>query len=121
MQKKRIEDIKAGEYVQSLNEETGKLVFSKAKDLLDASNKTIFEVKTATGRAINATAEHPYLVKFYEQELRDKYAGNVWNKEADKFNSYCTRWVEVSQLKEGNDIAVPKAHVNYASPLPNKI
>ena len=68
---------------------------------------------TEDGRAINTTAEHPYLVRLYEQELCDKYAGNVWNREADDFNNYCTRWVEVRDLEENDYIAVPRLINDY--------
>src|SRR3989338_2260656 len=109
IKKVKIKDIKAGDYVLSLEETTGKLGPRKVNALLDHGIKPIYEMATEDGRAINTTAEHPYLVKLYEQELCDKYAGNVWNKEADKFgeNGYCTRWVQAQYLKEGDKIAAP--------------
>ncbi len=178
--KKKIKDIKEGDYVLSLDEKTGKLVPRKVNALLDHGVKPIYEMVTESGKAINTTAEHPYLVKLYDKESCDKYAGNVWNKEyksdnsfvsvsptspngqevgdteADNYNNnnkhinadiydnnkyvikgydeivinedfqdkdvsninnnlannkekgYCTRWVEVRDLKEGDEIAVPK-------------
>ena len=82
--------------------------------MLDRGIKPIYEMATEDGRAINTTAEHPYLVRLYEQELCDKYAGNVWNREADDFNNYCTRWVEVRDLEENDYIAVPKIERSYS-------
>jgi len=113
--RKKIKDIKAGQYVLSLNEATGKLEPAKVNALLDHGVKLTYELTTKTGRAINTTGEHPYLVKLYSKEECDKYAGNVWNKGADEFNEYCTRWVEVSELNENDYIAVQKIEVekNY--------
>src|SRR3989338_7418498 len=45
------------------NKKIRKAVSGKVEVLLDMGNKTIFEVKTESGRAINTTAEHPYFVK----------------------------------------------------------
>ena len=80
---------------------------------------------------------NPYLAKLYDKELCYKYAGDVWNKVSLRDTSrlpnvdsqhdvptptqdvrsaepgdfeqkgYCTRWVEVKYLAEGNHIAVP--------------
>ena len=80
--KKKIKDIKANDYVQSLDENTGKIVAKKVNALVDHGIKPIRELKTISGRSINTTTEHPYLVKLHDKELCDKYAGNIWNKEA---------------------------------------
>src|SRR3989338_3122251 len=112
---KKIKDIKAGEEVLTLDEKTGKLVARKVNALLDHGIKPIYEMATEDGRAINTTAEHPYLVKLYSKEECYKFAGNVWNKEADEFNNYCTRWIQVQHLKEGDEIAAPRIN-NYYSP-----
>jgi len=106
--RKKIKDINAGEEVLTLDEKTGKLVPRKVNALLDHGVKPIYEMATEDGRAINTTAEHPYLVVLDSKEECDKYAGDVWNKEADEFDEYCTRWVEVNYLTDGNEIAVPK-------------
>ena len=111
--KKKIKDIKAGEYVKTLDEKTGRIVPMKVNALRDHGVKLTYELTTKTGKAINTTQEHPYLAKLYEQELCDKYAGSVWNKDADnnefEQKSYCTRWVEVRDLEENDYIAVPKS------------
>lgn len=61
--KVKIKDIKAGQYVLSLNEATGKLEPAKVNALLDHGVKPIYEMTTEDGRAINTTAEHPYFVR----------------------------------------------------------
>jgi len=91
-----------------MKNKTGKLVQRKVNALLDHGIKPIYEMTTEDWRSINTTAEHSYLIKLYEQELCDKDNGNVWNKEADEFNQYCTRRIEVRDLSEGTEIAVPR-------------
>jgi len=71
--------------------------------------KPIYELITESGRAINTTGNHPYLVELYSEEECEKYAGDVWNKDYDKFNGeFCTRWVSVNELKDGDEIAVQR-------------
>ncbi|MFH1641354.1 MAG: LamG-like jellyroll fold domain-containing protein, partial [Nanoarchaeota archaeon] len=106
--KKKIIDIKPGEYVLSLDEKTGKLVSNRVKALLDMGTKPIYELTTNSGRSVNTTGNHPYLVKLYSEEECDYYAGDVWNGEYDEFKEYCTRWVRVSELDDGMEAAVPE-------------
>jgi len=61
--KKKIKDIKEGDVVRSLDEQTGKIIPNKVNALLDHGVKPIYEFATEDGRAINTTAEHPYFVK----------------------------------------------------------
>ncbi|MEK6808743.1 MAG: hypothetical protein AABY14_03595, partial [Nanoarchaeota archaeon] len=68
--KKKIKDVKAMEEVMTLDEKTGKLVARKVNALLDHGIKPIYQMTTEDGRAINTTAEHPYLVKSHK--LPDK-------------------------------------------------
>jgi len=107
--KRLVTDVKAGDYVKSLDVETGKLVDRKVNALLDMGNKTIFSMATADGRSINTTGNHPYLVKLYSKEECDRFADSVWNKDdnaVDWNGEYCLRWVEVKYLTEGMEIGV---------------
>ncbi|MBU3901415.1 hypothetical protein KKF25_02115, partial [Patescibacteria group bacterium] len=78
----RIDQIKGGEYVMSLNEKTGKLVPAKIKGLLDMGVKPVFRLTTESGKQIRTTGNHPYLTR------------NGWQK--------------VAGLSQGIEIAVPK-------------
>src|SRR3989338_4007450 len=141
--KKKIKDVKENDYVLSLDESSGKLKPSRVKALVDHGIKPIYEMTTEDGRAINTTAEHPYLVKLYDKKLCDKLSGDVWNKDrknalnensiaeksvgeknSNEINSiedefeqkgYCTRWVEVRYLEEGMEIAVPSIEGFYSA------
>ena len=59
----QIKDIKGGEYVLSLNENTGQIQPAKIKGLLDMGVKPIYEIETEDGKKIRTTGNHPYLVK----------------------------------------------------------
>jgi len=72
-----IQDIKAGQYVLSLNETSGKLQLAEVKALLDMGEKPIYELTTESGRAINTTAEHPYLVR--EEEDYSIFKNSLMN------------------------------------------
>src|SRR3989338_6873293 len=75
--KKKIKDVEAGEEVLTLDEKTGKLEPAKVNTLRDHGVKLTYEMTTEDGKAINTTAEHPYLAKLYSKEECDKYSGNV--------------------------------------------
>ncbi len=60
---RRIDEVKGGEYVMSLDEKTGKLVPARIKGLLDMGTKPIFKITTEDGRTIRTTGNHPYLAK----------------------------------------------------------
>jgi len=57
----RIDEIQEGDEIQTLDEETGKLVTSKVKALMDMGRKAIIKLTTASGKTIRTTANHPYL------------------------------------------------------------
>ncbi|MBI2557707.1 hypothetical protein HYW20_00125 [Candidatus Woesearchaeota archaeon] len=50
--KKKIKDIQEGDYVQSLDEKTGKIVANRVNELVDMGNKTVYELRTESGRSI---------------------------------------------------------------------
>ncbi|MBI2591269.1 MAG: tail fiber domain-containing protein [Candidatus Brennerbacteria bacterium] len=57
----RIETVKGGEKILSLDEKTGKLVFAEIKGLLDMGVKPIYKLITEDGKNIRTTGNHPYL------------------------------------------------------------
>jgi len=58
-----IKDIKGGEYVLSLNEQTGKIEPHRIKGLLDMGVQPVYKLTTEDGRTIRTTGNHPYLVR----------------------------------------------------------
>jgi len=80
---KQIKDIKGGEYVLSLNEQTGKIEPHRIKGLLDMGVQPVYKLTTEDGRTIRTTGNHPYLTK------------NGWQK--------------VVYLEEGQEIVVTSA------------
>ncbi|OGG13556.1 hypothetical protein A2875_01600 [Candidatus Gottesmanbacteria bacterium RIFCSPHIGHO2_01_FULL_46_14] len=59
----RIDEILPGDEVLSLNEETGRVQWSRINNLMDMGVRDIFELTTKSGRVIRTTAKHPYLVQ----------------------------------------------------------
>src|SRR3989339_941945 len=57
-----IKDVKPGDEIQTLDENTGKLVWSKVNALMDMGVKQIYKLTTASGKTIRTTGNHPYLV-----------------------------------------------------------
>ena len=53
--------IRAGDEIQTLDVEAGRLSVSRVNALADMGVKDIFELTTATGKKIRTTANHPYL------------------------------------------------------------
>lgn len=82
---KPIVEVKPGDYVLSLNEQTQQVEPHKINGLLDMGVKPVYKLTTASGRSIRTTANHPYLVKV---------EGG--------------RWLKASELKAGDGIGVPK-------------
>ncbi|MCX6786503.1 MAG: hypothetical protein NTU85_01635, partial [Candidatus Kaiserbacteria bacterium] len=58
-----IADVAVGDEIASLDERTGRVVYSRVNALLDMGVQEIFELKTASGRTIRTTGNHPYLVR----------------------------------------------------------
>ncbi|MBA3065018.1 hypothetical protein FP828_00830, partial [bacterium] len=77
-----IVDVKPGDYVLSLNEETQKIEPHRINGLLDMGVKPVFKLTTASGRYIKTTGNHPYLTK--------------------------SGWKKIIELSVGDEIAVPR-------------
>ena len=57
-----IKDVEEGDEIQSLDEKTGKLVWSRVNKLMYMGEKEIYKITTASGKTIRTTSEHPYLI-----------------------------------------------------------
>ena len=58
---KRIDEVKEGDYVLSLNQETNKIEPHRIKGLLDMGIKPVYRLTTESGKTIRTTGNHPYL------------------------------------------------------------
>ncbi|PIR40325.1 MAG: hypothetical protein COV33_00350, partial [Candidatus Zambryskibacteria bacterium CG10_big_fil_rev_8_21_14_0_10_34_34] len=111
----QIKDIQEGDEIQSLDERTGKLVWSRVNKLMYMGEKEIYKITTASGKTIRTTSEHPYLVlpkeivKQKEKELKTfafidasniyygtKEAG--WKIDFTKLKSYLVSRFSVSRI-----------------------
>ena len=59
----RIDEIKSGDEILTLDEKSGKLVVSKVKALMDMGVKPIYTLTTASGKQIRTTGNHPYYIR----------------------------------------------------------
>ncbi|MFH1890454.1 MAG: hypothetical protein ABIJ91_02730, partial [Candidatus Kuenenbacteria bacterium] len=64
----RIDEIKSGEMVLSLNEKTGLLEPARINGLLDMGVKPIYKLTTESGKQIRTTGNHPYLARLPSPE-----------------------------------------------------
>ncbi|MCF7910500.1 SUMF1/EgtB/PvdO family nonheme iron enzyme, partial [Candidatus Pacearchaeota archaeon] len=123
-----VEEVKSGDYVLSLNETSGKFEPAKVKELLDMGTKPIYQLTTESGKSINTTKKHPYLVKLYSESECEKYESDVWNEDFDEFDGeFCTRWISVGELREGMKIKIyednfsDNSFVEMARPVLNNL
>ena len=58
-----IKDIVDGDEIQSLDERTGRVVYSRVNALMDMGEQEVYELVTKSGRRIRTTANHPYLAR----------------------------------------------------------
>ena len=134
-----IKEVKAGDYVLSLNEETQTIESHRINGLLDMGIKPVYKLTTAGGRSIRTTANHPYLVRIRHSEAPCSLAPkNLKNEilrssrrpqddargqdDALKHRTQddrSSRWIKVSELKPGDEIGVAgsvssfSAHASY--------
>ncbi len=64
-----IKDVVAGDEIQSLEERTGSVVYSRVNGLIDMGEQEVYELVTKSGRRIRTTANHPFLARRPSAEL----------------------------------------------------
>ena len=96
-------DLEAGDEIQSLDEKTGELVWSRVNRVMFMGVKQTYRIVTEDGRTIRTTTEHPYLVK----NAKGKW---LKHRTALTARSYLAvpnaGWATVANLREGDEIAV---------------
>ena len=58
-----ITDVQVGDEIQSLDERTGRVVYSRVNALMDMGEQEVYELVTKSGRRIRTTANHPFLAR----------------------------------------------------------
>ncbi len=90
-----VEDILPGDEVLSLNEKTGEFEWHRVEATMDMGVQEVFRITTKSGKWIETTGNHPYLVK-------DTQGRSVSHPSSIKNAG----WVKVAGLKEGDRIAI---------------
>ncbi len=101
--KRRLIEIKVGDSVLSLNQETGKLEPHQVKALLDMGVKPVYKLTTQSGKSLKTTLNHPYLTRNGWRKLKEIGVG----EEIVVLNS--TSFSEVSNSSFNNLISDEKA------------
>lgn len=112
----RIDQIKTGDYVLSLNETSQQIEPHRINGLLDMGVKPVYKLTTASGRSIKTTANHPYLVRVEGERQNtgnwELEPGNVQQETGDRrLESGDSRWVKVSELNVGDEIGVARTNI----------
>ena len=107
----RIDQVKGGEWILSLDEKTGFLVPARVKGLLDMGVKPVFRIRTSDDRVIWTTGNHPYLVKLAGRETGASALQRAgWeidgNVVAGASPVHDAGWIKVAGLNVGDEIAV---------------
>ncbi|MDO8729280.1 MAG: NYN domain-containing protein, partial [bacterium] len=118
----RIDEIKEGDEIQSLDEKTGKLVWSRVNKLMYMGEKEIWKITTESGKTIRTTSEHPYLVKTSTEEFPVKPKLGVF---IDGGNMYHTSnrsgWrIDFAKLKNLLSQSADLVFINYHVIVPRK-
>ena len=101
---KRILDIKPGDYVYSLSEKTFLLERQKVLGLAFKGKRKIYKVTTQGGREIRVTANHPFF-SLVHYKKKDKKRGR-----------YKKEWRYLSQLREGDLVALAVDFPDHGRP-----
>ncbi|MEK6706458.1 MAG: hypothetical protein AABZ06_11790, partial [Bdellovibrionota bacterium] len=104
-----ITEVKAGDFVLSLNEATGAIEPHRINGLLDMGVKPVFKLTTEDGRTIRTTGNHPYLVKTKNLELRTLNLDRKNQAPSSKLQALSpSQWKKVCDLNVGDEIAVAR-------------
>lgn len=106
--KKPLVEIKAGDLVVSLNQETGKFEPHQVQALLDMGIKPVYKITTQSGKSLKTTLNHPYLTESGWKKLKDigvgedvAVMGNLSRPDSDsvffknKEPSFNFRWAKI--------------------------
>jgi len=114
----RIDEIKPGDEIQTLDETTGKFIVSKVKALMDMGTKQIFELTTENGKTIRTTGNHPYLVT----EKFEKPKVGIFVDDSNLYHAYKKAGfrIDFAKLKETIETAYDVSFMNYYLAIPSQ-
>ncbi|MBM3253992.1 MAG: GNAT family N-acetyltransferase, partial [Candidatus Omnitrophica bacterium] len=107
-------EVQPGDYVLSLNEETQTIEPHRINALLDMGVKPVYRLTTASGRSIKTTINHPYLVKVQGKEVQGARCEVPGLPSTEHIAPITSKWIKVSGLKVGDEIAVPRLDLSSA-------
>ncbi|MEK7062603.1 MAG: NYN domain-containing protein, partial [Patescibacteria group bacterium] len=118
----QIKDIEEGDEIQSLDERTGKLVWSRVNKLMYMGEKEIYKITTASGKTIRTTSEHPYLVQTKPEELPTKPKLGVFYDNSNMFYAQKKAgWkIDFGKLKQELSKSFDLQFINFYTAIPKE-
>ncbi|MEK7099056.1 MAG: NYN domain-containing protein, partial [Patescibacteria group bacterium] len=117
----RIDEIKKGDEILTLDENTGAIVVSRVNALMDMGVKEIYELITVSGKRIRTTGNHPYFIKASSPELpKKKPRLGIFFDNANMFYAQKEAgWkVDFARLKNELSPAFDVKFINFYSAVP---
>ncbi len=100
---KRIIDLKPGDYAYSFNEQTERIEAHEIEALFDMGLQPVFELTTQSGRRIQTTGNHPFLVG----NGRDRSLQDREDIARRRLEALQARGVNIADLSESKEFAGP--------------
>ena len=90
----RVQDVKGGEKILSLDEKIGEITSAKIQKLWDMGVKPIYKLTTEDGKTIRTTAEHPYLARLPARQVnttkKSAEMTDLWESQSKTISSEST-------------------------------
>jgi hypothetical protein len=65
-----IKNVQIGDEIQSLDEATGRVVYSRVNALINMGEQEVYELVTKSGRRIRTTSNHPFLARLAKKSTK---------------------------------------------------
>ncbi|TGK43543.1 hypothetical protein EHO65_02570 [Leptospira andrefontaineae] len=122
---KRISEIKIGDYVKSLNEETGEVTYKKVLRTYQREVSQVYKVTYENGTSVTATGEHPFRVTngkdrrvSFENNNADTGRNSSWVKAGSlttKDRSITLASIQNAEIRKIIDRQFAKASISLAA------
>ncbi|MFH1460951.1 MAG: NYN domain-containing protein, partial [Patescibacteria group bacterium] len=117
----RIDQIKAGDEILTLDDKTSRLKVSKVKKLMYMGSKPIVEIITALGRKIRTTANHPYFVRANQPKTKKPKLGVFYDNANLFYAQKKAGWrIDVKKFKKSLSRDFQISAFNYYIATPDK-
>ncbi|MDO8728342.1 MAG: SdiA-regulated domain-containing protein, partial [bacterium] len=115
-----IKDVEVGDEILTINENTGKMVWSRVNALMDMGEKQIYKLTTVSGKEIRTTDNHPYLVQKESEKIPIKPKLGVFYDNSNMFYAQKKAgWkIDFAKLKKELSKSFDLEFVNFYTAVP---